>query len=353
MMHRRTALALLASLAGSFAAIASGQTAPTAPATKPASPTAPAVPAATPPATPPARALTPVRVQLNWVPEPEFGGIYAAQQEGFFAKEGLQVEIVKGAAGTPVPQMVAGGKVEFGVVSGDQILSLRERGGELVGLFAIFHTSPMGVMVRADAPYRSLEDLWKSDATVAMETGLPYLRFLKEKFGAGKVKIVPTGTGLAAFERGAVQGQQCFVTAEPVQMELKKTPVRVFSLAESGYDPYTVTVATDAKYLAKNRATCAAFVRALRAGWDAYLREPAKYNPAIAALNPAMSLEAMNLAAAKQRDLIAPPPGGATQVGAMERERWLRLAQQLLALGTIKAAPPTIDDCFWNAPADR
>ena len=291
-----------------------------------------------------------VRLQLNWMPEPEFGGIYAAQQDGLFAREGLAVEVIAGSAGTPTAQMTASGQVEFGIVGGDQVLTLREKGGDLVGLFAIFHTSPMGVMVRADAPWKSLQELWASDATVAMEAGLPFVRYLNQKHPGGKVRLVPTGTGLAAFEQGTVQAQQCFISAEPVQMELKGIPVRVFSLAEGGYDPYTVTVATGAAFLAKDRDACAAFVRALREGWARYLAEPAKYNPAIAKLNPGMTVAAMDVAARKQHDLVAPPGTGANEVGMMERARWETLARQLVELGTLKAVPPVIDDVFWNAP---
>jgi NitT/TauT family transport system substrate-binding protein len=291
-----------------------------------------------------------VRLQLNWMPEPEFGGIYAALQDGLFAREGIAVEVIAGSAGTPAAQMAASGQVEFAVVSGDQVLTLREKGGDLVGLFAIFHTSPMGVMVRADAPWRSLQDLWASDATVAMEAGLPFVRYLNRKYPGSKVRIVPTGTGLAAFEQGTVLAQQCFISAEPVQMELKGIPVRVFSLAEGGYDPYTVTIATRASHLREERETCAAFVRALREGWRRYLADPARYNPAIAKLNPGMTLAAMDVAARKQHDLVAPPGSGASEVGTMERARWDTLARQLVELGTLKAVPPVIDDVFWNAP---
>ena len=125
------------------------------------------------PVPPEAPALRPVRLQLNWMPEPEFGGIYAAKQDGLFARAGLDVEIIAGSAGTPTAQMTASGQVEFGIVGGDQVLTLREKGGDLVGLFAIFHTSPMGVMVRADAPWKSLQDLWASDATVARSGATP------------------------------------------------------------------------------------------------------------------------------------------------------------------------------------
>lgn len=326
--YRRAAAVLVASVS---MALAVSMRAPAQDA-KPASP-------------PPARK---VRVQLNWVPEPEFGGIFAAKQDGVFKAEGLDVEIIAGAAGTPVPQMTASGQVEFGVVSGDQILSLRERGGNLVALFAVFHTSPMGVMVPEASPYRTLEALWKSDATVAMEAGLPFVRYLNRKFPGGKVRMVPTGSGLAAFERGTVQAQQCFVTAEPVQLELRKVPVRVFSLAEGGYDPYTVTIAASESFLQKDRAACAAFVRALREGWKRYLKEPSKYNPAIAKLNPAMSPEAMELAAKKQHDLVAPK--GSDEVGWMERERWSTLAAQMKELGMVKDVPAVIDGVFWNVP---
>ena len=69
-----------------------------------------------------------VKLSLNWVPEPEFGGIYAAQQNGNFAKHGLDVEIVPGGAGTPTWQLVAGGKAQFAVASADEVIIARQRG---------------------------------------------------------------------------------------------------------------------------------------------------------------------------------------------------------------------------------
>jgi NitT/TauT family transport system substrate-binding protein len=291
-----------------------------------------------------------VRIQLNWVPEPEFGGFYAALQDGLFAQEGLEVEIIKGAAGTPAPQMASSGQVECAIASADQMLTLNEKGGDLTALFSVFETSPMGIMVKADAPWTSLEELWKSDATVAVEAGLPYLKYLSKKIPDSKVRIVPTGAGLAGFERGAVQGQQCFVTAEPVQMELKKVPVRVFSLAASGYDPYAVLVVTKTSWLAEHREAATKLVRALREGWTRYLADPAKYNVEISKLNPAMSVEAMNIAAEKQRELVAPTGAGARTIGSMTSERWTTLSAQLQELGTISKQPASIDAVFWNAP---
>jgi len=67
-------------------------------------------------------------------------------------------------------------------------------------------------------------------------------------------------------------------------------------------------------------------------------------------LNPAFSVEAMYIAAKKQRDLVAPSVTGAHEVGSMSSERWSTLAAQLQELGMISKPPVSIDAVFWNAP---
>ncbi|MFM7809859.1 MAG: ABC transporter substrate-binding protein, partial [Planctomycetota bacterium] len=56
---------------------------------------------AKPAASPAGESSAPValRFQLNWVPEPEFGGFYAAQADGLYRDAGLAVEIIKDPGG--------------------------------------------------------------------------------------------------------------------------------------------------------------------------------------------------------------------------------------------------------------
>src|SRR3954452_20782346 len=56
-----------------------------------------------------------VSIALNWVPEPECGGIYAAKENGSYDKHNLDVDIKPGGAGAPTWQQVASGNVQFGV----------------------------------------------------------------------------------------------------------------------------------------------------------------------------------------------------------------------------------------------
>jgi NitT/TauT family transport system substrate-binding protein len=279
-----------------------------------------------------------LRLQLDWVPEPEFGGIYAALERGWFREERLEVEVVKGSAGVATPQLVASGQADLGVMAAEQLLAARARGGPLVAVFATFQTNPLALMVHASHPARTLEEVWRGPGPVAVEPGQSFVRFLSGRYGTTP-RLVPYQGTLATFQADPGLAQQCFLSAEPVQMELSGVAVRVFTVAESGFDPYNGVVATSERVLEGRGDAVRRFVRALRRGWEAYLANPAAFNPAIARLNPAMPLEAMNLAAVRLRPLVEGGTARRLGLGAMEARRWEDLAAQLVDLGVLSRAP--------------
>lgn len=299
--------------------------------------------AAGPPA---ADARTRIRLQLDWVPEPEFGGVYAALARGHFAAEGLDVEVLKGGGNFAVPQLVASRQVEAGVMAADQLLAVRAKGGALVAVYATFQASPMSLMVHDANPARSLEEVWRGKHPVAVEPGQSYVRWLTSRYGTTP-PTVPYQGALAIFEGNPMLAQQCFASAEPVEMELRGRKVRTFPVGASGLDPYTGVVAVSEAFLAERPEAVAGLVRALRKGWTDYLADPPAFNPGIAAQNPAMSLAAMNRAAEVQRPFIETDFTRRAGLGVMEESRWATLAGQLVSVGAIAAAPDA-RRCFAN-----
>ena len=279
-----------------------------------------------------------LRLQLNWVPEPEFGGFYAAQFDGLFRDAGLEVELIKDPGGAAVPQMVDQGVCEAGTMSGDQILQLREQGGDLVAIFNVFDHTPYGIMMHAAAAPATLEQVWKGTGNLAVETGLPVWKYLNAKFGKPTRREVPYNAVTATFLADPTIAVQCFITSEPVTMDLQKVPVKVFNAGEAGYDPYTEVVAVKRGRLPDD--VVRRFAAAMQEGWNRYMADPAKYNPAIAALNPAMSLEAMNLAAERMKPLLRTPFTQANGLGAMDEARWKMMVDTLVQSGVVKSAPP-------------
>jgi NitT/TauT family transport system substrate-binding protein len=110
-----------------------------------------------------ANTATNVTLQLNWKPEPQFGGFYAAP----YSKHGLEVEILPGGAGTPTVQMVGAGSVDFGIVSADEVVLARSHGNDVVALFAVYQDSPAGIMAHASRNLTGIGDVLK-DGTIAL-----------------------------------------------------------------------------------------------------------------------------------------------------------------------------------------
>ncbi|MDA0802592.1 MAG: ABC transporter permease subunit [Planctomycetota bacterium] len=295
-------------------------------------------------------AAKPLTVQLNWVPEPEFGGLYAGVQSGAFASLGRPVELISGGAALATPQLLAQGVCDIALVGGDQIVTARAQGADIVGVFATFVESPYGIMAHASNPADSLEALWTGGGTIAVEDGLPYVRVLFATLGNDRAKFVPYAGSMAPFEADPTSAQQIFITAEPVELSLKGVPVKVFSVAPY-FNPYVAVYAVRGETLRTTPDTVWAFVAALRTGWQEYLADPAKFNPAIAAKNPSMSLEAMNLAGEAERPLIQPPGMSSESLGTMTLQRWTETIQGMESLGIVPKGKVSAPDCFANAPA--
>lgn len=282
---------------------------------------------------------TRVKLALNWVPEPEFGGFYSARDQGAFKRHGLEVDILGGGAGVPVVQMVASGQVEFGIVGADELLTARTRGVDLIPLFAVYQTSPQAIMAHASRGAKGIQDVLSS-GTIALEPGLPYAAYLKKKYGFDKVKVVPYDGGVAHFVTNKDFAQQCFITSEPIAARRQGAEPVVFLVADEGFNPYVAVVITRRELWKEQPRRVKDFVAAVREGWRTYLDDPAPANAVMGKLNTSMDAETFSAAARAQKPLIETEETRARDLGTMSRERWETLGRQLMDLGLIEKAPP-------------
>ena len=286
---------------------------------------------------------TRVKVQLNWVPEPEFGGIYAAREGGAYEKAGLDVEILSGGPGSPVVQVVAGGQSDFGVAGADDVVIARARGVDLVAVFGTFQTNPQGVMVHSARNIASLADL--KSGTLALEPGLPFGMYMKKKYGFAGATLVPYDGGIAKFLADPNHSQQCYVTSEPIAVKKKGETPKVFLGADVGFNPYANVIVTRGAMLREKRETVRAFVAASAEGWRRYLADPTAANAAMAKRNTAMDAETFAAAASAQKPLIETDEAKKAGLGVMTEARWAKLAADLVELGVITKAPAATE-CF-------
>jgi NitT/TauT family transport system substrate-binding protein len=285
---------------------------------------------------------TKVKLVLNWVPEPEFGGFYAAREGGAYRRQGFDVEVIGGGAGVPVVQMVATGRAHFGTIGADELLTARAHGADVVAVFATFQTSPQGIMVHASRNLTSIAEVFQS-GTLAIEPGMPYAAYLKQKFPWEGVQVVPYDGGVARFLTDPSYAQQCYVTSEPIAAKKQGGDPRVFLVADAGYNPYATVVVARRELVEQKPEMVGAFVAATAEGWKSYLTDPRSTNQVLARLNPSMDAATLEAAVEAEKPLIMTEQTNQLGLGTMSSERWTTLARQLEELKLIDRSPPASD----------
>lgn len=99
-----------------------------------------------------------VTLQLKWVTQAQFGGYYAALENGFYEEEGLDVTINPGGPDIGPPQVIAGGGADVIVDWMPSALASRERGVPLVNIAQPFKQSGMMLTCLKDTGIEEPED---------------------------------------------------------------------------------------------------------------------------------------------------------------------------------------------------
>jgi NitT/TauT family transport system substrate-binding protein len=290
--------------------------------------------------------LTKVTLQLNWYPEAEHGGYYAALVHGYFKEAGLDVEILAGGRDTPVIQQVASGRVTFGVVNADNILYGRAEQAPVVALMAPLQTSPRCIIVHKASGIREFSQL--KDMTLAMSTTQAFSFYLRKKVPLTGVTIVPYTGDVAQFLTNPRYGQQGYIFSEPYIAERNGGDPYSLMLADLGFNPYTSLLFTSEKVIAQQSQIIEQITAASVRGWKKYLEDPQSTNAYIHSKNPAMDLDVLEYGAKAIVPLARSAEANAP-FGAMTTERWKTLLDQMIECGQIEPHVVDINQVFQHS----
>ncbi|TGD74582.1 hypothetical protein E4634_05075 [Mangrovimicrobium sediminis] len=294
------------------------------------------------PATPDTPALTKVVLQTDWYAQPEHGGFYQALARGFYAEEGLEVEIRPGANVSAIPQLVAMDRVQFSVGAIETMFIYRSRGIPLVSLFPYFQHDPQCVMFHPEAGIETLQDL--DGREVMFNPGLVYVDFLEKAMGLD-IHVLPMDWSLARYMTDKQFVQQCFLTNEPVMVRHEGIEPGVIPLSESGFDPYR-HVYTNEKTARESPELVKGFIRASLRGWRDFMTgDPAPAYQLITASNPQQQLPLMEEIREQMRaySLIDGKVEQGETLGQYNVQRLRTVLQQLQDIGLLDG-PVTLEE---------
>ncbi len=283
-------------------------------------------------------ALIPVTVQLDWVPEPEHGGLFQAQARGWFREAGLDVTLVPGGPNALVNQRIATGQAQLG--QGESVTTLLDvhKGLPLLQVAAVFQNDPSVFLLHADNPIRDFKDL--AGRKIMARPGWIFLDYLRQKY-AIDFTIIPFNFSVSNFIADPAFIQQGYYIAEPYFITQGGAPAPKYLYAwDAGYDSYAVLIANP-DWAKQNPAALRAFLAAYIRGWRDYLEgDPAPAHAAMKQANP-NNTDAF-LAFSRQmiideKLVIGRDATDTTRIGLLDTARY---ARQLKIVEDLKLIPP-------------
>ncbi|MGB0682909.1 MAG: ABC transporter substrate-binding protein [Magnetovibrionaceae bacterium] len=195
-----------------------------------------------------AQANDKLTVLLDWFVNPDHATLVVARDLGFFANEGLEVELIAPANPDDPPKLVAAGKAEIAISYQPQLHMQVDQGLPLRRIATLVATPLNTLVVLADGPVRSVADLKGRKVGFSVggfEEALLGAMLEKHGLSLADIELVNVNFSLSpsliAGQVDAVIG--AFRNFELNQMDIVERPGKAFYPEEEGVPVYDELIA--------------------------------------------------------------------------------------------------------------
>lgn len=253
-----------------------------------------------------------IRFALDWTPNTNHTGLFVAQQQGYFADAGLDVEILPYNSASP-DTLIDSGNAEFGISFHSSTTFARAAGAKVTSVMAPLQRWATGIGVRADrTDISSPKDL---DGKVYAGFGdagedATLRKVIENDGGTGDFDSVILGTSAyEAVYSGEADFTVSFLAWEGLEAERAGTPMRYFDYTDHGFpESYSIVVDGGDDWMAEHPEQTRKFVQALQKGYQRAADDPD----------------------AGARDLIDANPGAFTDEGLVVESQRMLAADYML-----------------------
>ena len=247
--------------------------------------------------------LDEVTVQLSWHHQANAAGFYAADQQGYYAEEGLAVILLPlpGPGADPMA-VVMDGTADFGVNFGAGVVTARSQGLPITAIATIYRRYPLAFMTLASSgitrphgfPGHTVRTLAPGGSAVVFQAMMTRLGLDPDS-----VQEVDVGYDLSPFFAGEVDISPSYINIQVLTAREQGYKVNLILPEDYGIHLYGDTLFTTDRLIEENPDLVLRFLRATLRGWQWAIENPElagplalKYDPTLDAAQQAAQMEA-------------------------------------------------------------
>jgi len=268
-----------------------------------------------------------VRVVLDWTPNTNHSGLYAALEKGWFAEEGLTVEIMQPPEDGALA-LLGSGNAEFAIDFQETMGPAIAKDSDalpILAVAAIISHNTSGIMSLAASGINSPRDL-EGKRFASWETPLvtAIVKEIVEQDGGNfaRVKMIPNfATDAFSALQTDIDAIWVYYAWDGIAAEVNGIDVNYidFGLTDRRFDFYTPIIAANTNWLKQNPETAKKFLRAASKGYTFAIENPLEAGEILLKHAPELDRALVM----RSQEYLAPRyQADAPRWGEIDGERW-------------------------------
>ena len=244
----------------------------------------------------PAVAQTKLDFILNWVPGGDHSPYYYAKAQGWYAKEGIELNLEPGKGSMLAVQKVGAGANPIGLADMGNVLIGKGKGANNVGVFNVYANSPQGLYWLKSSGIKGIKDFaGKKIGNPAADGARPMWPALAKANGVDPKSVtwvnVDANAKLSALKAKAIDVTTSFYNIHHIFKRELGEDLGFVAWRDVGLNPYGNSVVVNAEYLKSNKALVGKFVQVTQRAFAACVKDPKPCVQALVDANGALKFD--------------------------------------------------------------
>jgi NitT/TauT family transport system substrate-binding protein len=233
---------------------------------------------------------------LNWVPGGDHAPYYYAKKQGWYAKEGIDLNLEPGKGSALATQKVGAGANPIGLADMGGVLVAKGKGADTVAVFNVYANSPQGMYWLKSSGIKGIKDFpGKKIGNPAADGARTMWPALAKANGIDPKSVtwvnIDANAKLSALKAKAIDVTTSFYNIHHVFQKELGADMGFLAWRDVGLNPYGNSVIVNADFLGKNKPLIDKFVKVSQRAFAACVKDPKPCVQALIDANGALSFD--------------------------------------------------------------
>jgi NitT/TauT family transport system substrate-binding protein len=290
-----------------------------------------------------AQAQQKLALRLDWKPGGQHTPFYFAKERGYYAQEGIDLQIISGSGSSDSVKQLGTRSVDLAIVDALVLVQAAEQRVPVKAIAVYYQRTPIVVMSSKDKPFTSVRQL-VGDVKIGAGKGSAVYQGLVAMLAANnitpeQIKMVDVGFGVQPLLVKQVDALMGFSNVQPIELESAGFATHEMFIADHGVNAYGLTIAANDEIIGKQPALLSGFLRATKKAVQeiATARRPGV--DALVKSAPEISAEREMKALDRTFPLWSAKAGDVAGFGMQSEQGWQQTIDVAKRVGLVDKAP--------------